>query len=402
MSTTLLDLHPDVFHAIAGNLSIEDYYSLSLVNRHLRALLTDDHCVRHCIKHNLSSSIEGRAVTRHGQGYWQSISRIHQQREALKYADPYSVSQIADVESFLYADGALVYLTPGQSTVRILDLCKRGQEEKVLSRAFIISKLSREASTDASYIDWDLQLRAYKDDIVCVSATRGRRLRGFLLAFDVSEGDQQERCLLCAPLPEYGVRKLQVVSNKQYLYYCWPNRPRYWDPRDGRAHWSAHGFHLRNAASRDTNSLNTATCYASGDTLGKQEAHSSDFFSSKWIQREPFQLCGLSGLDVGTTIAFTIFDDHFIAVSNAKPVDCRGSEHLSPYNCYYHYVMFPLDDRHPSIRTKFITRRNNDEGVIHDSWTRMSFGVDEVTGKLLLTEARREWKTNTEDKMEAG
>lgn len=101
------------------------------------------------------------------------------------------------------------------------------------------------------------------------------------------------------------------------------------------------------------------------------------------------QLERFFGVDVGQTVAFEIFDGYFYAISNTSSPEVEEIDWTSYYHCY----RFPLNNANrENLQYTQIWRRQHREGPINDSWTSLSLQKDEGTGKVIICEARREWK----------
>ena len=105
------------------------------------------------------------------------------------------------------------------------------------------------------------------------------------------------------------------------------------------------------------------------------------------VTDEPIQLHDFAGSDLGTSVAFTIYEGHFYALSNQTSYE---SEEVN-WTSYYHYIKFAVNEKDPKIEIKTIFRRQDDEGPINDAWTTLAFQIDHETGELLIVECRKEW-----------
>ena len=105
------------------------------------------------------------------------------------------------------------------------------------------------------------------------------------------------------------------------------------------------------------------------------------------------RLENLVGYDIGSNVAFTIHNGYFYALSNQTSFELEEIDYTSFYTC----MRFPLDNPFQEELQVIddIYRRQNSEGAINDSWTDLSFQVDERTGELMIIEARREYLGNT-------
>ena len=111
------------------------------------------------------------------------------------------------------------------------------------------------------------------------------------------------------------------------------------------------------------------------------------------IASQPVQLVDFFGTDIGSTVAFEIFNGHFYAVSNQTSFDVEELDWTS----FYHCVRFPLDrlaSDDVDINTR-VYRRQHAEGPIHDSWTDLTIQIDECTNEPVIVESRREWQNGS-------
>jgi hypothetical protein len=95
------------------------------------------------------------------------------------------------------------------------------------------------------------------------------------------------------------------------------------------------------------------------------------------------------GTDVGSTVAFEIFNDHFYAISNQGTFEVEELDWTS----FYHCIRFPLDNPvyEAMLKDERVYRRQHAQGPIHDSWTDLSLQLSERTNEVMILESRREW-----------
>lgn len=100
------------------------------------------------------------------------------------------------------------------------------------------------------------------------------------------------------------------------------------------------------------------------------------------------QVPNLAVSEIGQGLVFEIFDGYLYAVSTQSPFEMDEPEWTSFYTCF----RFPLKNPHPLTLEKLrIWRRHHQEGPINDLWTDLRLHKDEMTGKLFIIEARKEW-----------
>lgn len=137
--------------------------------------------------------------------------------------------------------------------------------------------------------------------------------------------------------------------------------------------------------------------YGTHTGLGNDGHHKWEIFGQSFDEKndplpeveEPILLENFHGTDIGSTIAFEIYKDHFYAVSNQGTFEVEEVDWTS----FYHCLRFRLDDPdHKKVeKNERVFRRQHAEGPIHDSWTDLSLQASEETGKMMILESRREW-----------
>lgn len=95
------------------------------------------------------------------------------------------------------------------------------------------------------------------------------------------------------------------------------------------------------------------------------------------------------GTDIGSTIAFEIYNDYFYAVSNQGTFEVEEVDWTS----FYHCIRFPLDKpiMKEMLKDERVYRRQHAQGPIHDSWTDLTLQISERTNEVMILESRREW-----------
>ncbi|KAL5119626.1 hypothetical protein ACEQ8H_002472 [Pleosporales sp. CAS-2024a] len=107
------------------------------------------------------------------------------------------------------------------------------------------------------------------------------------------------------------------------------------------------------------------------------------------LPQRPLLLEDFHGYDIGSTVAFEIFNDYFYAVSNQGTYEVEEVDWTS----FYHCVRFPLDKpcTQEMLKDERVYRRQHAQGPIHDSWTDLTLQISERTNKVMILESRREW-----------
>jgi hypothetical protein len=104
---------------------------------------------------------------------------------------------------------------------------------------------------------------------------------------------------------------------------------------------------------------------------------------------QPLLFEDFHGTDIGSTVAFEIYNHHFYAVSNQGTFEVEELDWTS----FYHCIRFPLENPISAamLRDERVYRRQHAEGPIHDSWTDLSLQLSEYTNEVMILESRREW-----------
>jgi hypothetical protein len=136
--------------------------------------------------------------------------------------------------------------------------------------------------------------------------------------------------------------------------------------------------------------------YGTHTGIGDDGHHKWEIFAISLDERYPLNkserpllLEDFHGTDIGSTVAFEIYNDHFYAVSNQGTFEVEEVDWTS----FYHCIRFPLDNPISTamLKDKRVYRRQHAQGPIHDSWTDLSLQLSESTNKVMILESRREW-----------
>lgn len=265
-------------------------------------------------------------------------------RDALATASPYTVATIGFCDDYLYCKGILCYSLDNE--VRILDLHHSSNEEVVVS---ILGLLTRAVPEIHANLKGTFKILYYSDHIIsCLYQSSGPDLPAWLIVFGL-----EDEAILIAPETLNSVEKLFVRHNKDFLYYG-----TYSDTNaDGDQRWVIRGY---------------------------------DFENRKWFD-EKIRLSEMAGSDIGVSVCFEIHEDYFYAVSSEAPFE---TEEIDP-SSFYHGFRFPLNspckDLLEKTQDEDMWRRQLQEGPLDERWMSMQLDVDEVSGKLKIVEARKEW-----------
>lgn len=252
----------------------------------------------------------------------------------------------------------MCYTTSSQ--LRILDFNHRPSSEKIFGHTFFRSFLAS-PKQGAVKVELEcfrsLQLQGYADNIAvltCHLGIYGPHLFAVNISEDFNESSpattnvRRSRIVLSTPL--ISNKKLFVRHNSRHII------------------WGTHS--------------------ATGDE-GNHEwlLYRHDLATPNIVSKDPLQLRNFYGGEIGSTVSFTIYEDHFYAVTNQTSFETEEVDWTS----YYHVVKFRLDVVDPEVVPRMIWRRQHLEGPINDAWTDLGFQIDHRTGELLIVECRKEW-----------
>jgi hypothetical protein len=275
--------------------------------------------------------------------YAAELRRLTKRREAISTISPYLVAPVAHADSWIYENGVLCHIKERQ--LRILDLHRSQSTEIIID----IRRLLDEAiEASHGFTKYKFQPLYYSHGVAsCLYAHRKITQSSWLVVFDVLKG----RILTTHPLNS--TLKIFVRNNENFLCYG------VFAPtiRDGYRRWNI-------------------GCYdIGGDNWSKREVELPEFIGS----------------DIGSTIAFEIFDDALHGVSNQTCLEAEEEDWLSFYTCFR--VPFTQDGFGPieHASRRHMWRRWHFEGPIDDRWTFLRICRDEASSKLRVVESRKEW-----------
>jgi hypothetical protein len=136
--------------------------------------------------------------------------------------------------------------------------------------------------------------------------------------------------------------------------------------------------------------------YGTHTGIGDDGHHKWEIFAISLDERFPLHKSerpllfeDFHGTDIGSTVAFEIYNDHFYAVSNQGTFEVEEVDWTS----FYHCIRFPLDNPISTamLKDKRVYRRQHAQGPIHDSWTDLSLQLSQRTNEVMILESRREW-----------
>ena len=297
-------------------------------------------------------------VTSHDSDRFQNAaSRVHAYRQALKTAKPFSVSVLSYGISFCYSGGILCYHTDDQ--IRQLDVFGLSRKEKVIDVQALLEHHAIKTVTRASFGDLPtkFELLSCSENVLVFLCTTTSSDKSWLFAIERHQWNAtQPRTRILARQHLSCTAKLLVRESDTHLYTGTHSGRTSHEHRE----WLVQGFDLR---------------------------------TGQALTRKPVQLADFAGSEVGATVCFKIYDNHFYAVTNQNSFEVEEVDWTS----YYHVVRFAVDDPAPDVRPRRIWRRQHVEGPLNDTWLDLSLQKDEQTGELLIIECRKEWLSNSSD-----
>jgi hypothetical protein len=280
---------------------------------------------------------------RQGGGNAAAFRRVAKRHEALATATPYIVATVGLADAYLYCKGVLCYTLDDR--VRVLDLHNSGQEETVISIPALLTKALSEIEDNSRGV---FQILYYSDNIIsCLYKSSGPDSSAWLIAFSI----KTKRILATKGLAS--TDKIFVRHNKRYLYYGTHSEI----GTDGYKKWVIHGF---------------------------------DFKNRKWYPQK-IHLPDLVGSEMGSTICFEFYREHFYALSNQTSFEVEEIDWTSFYHCIRFPLASPCKDLLEKTDDSSMWRRQHQEGPIDDRWTSLRLDEDETTGELKIVESRKEW-----------
>ncbi len=279
--------------------------------------------------------------------YHRALQRMYSRREAFSTATPFSASVLAYGATFAYQQGVLCYLQ--DDIIRILHVHTASKKEQIINLRALLVHASQ---GDAGFDQQTITLLNYSDSILvvlCQSQLSDEEC--WLFAINVEAAIPTSKRVLVSRTLQTSAR-IFARHDKSYLYY------------GTHSGIGSHGHH---------------EWVITGMPLDGSPA----------LCPETIQLENFVGSDIGLTVFFEIYDGFFYALSNQTSFEVEEVDWTSYYNCF----RFPVNCPTPNmLQHQQIWRRNHIEGPINDSWTDLGLYIDESTGKLMIIEARREWR----------
>lgn len=358
--TNLHSVPYDILYHIIDEIDLSDFSNLSKANRTLYNLLQNDLLAKRNIKRHGRYSKEAKLAFAGKITFRQAIGRLHDTRQAVATAKPYSVAVLAYASTFIYGDGVLSYVTNNE--IRVLNVHKADTQEQVVDVQHTLRRIIPAfPQYEAEGCTTQLSFLYYFSGILAILVEIGET-NAWLILLDITPGGSKQP-KGCKPGRLRFVtrlectRRLFVRHNGIHLYYGVNSIV----DASGELLWAVHWADLtkvnRTGATKRT-------------ILDK-----------------------VAGTDLGHNICFEIFNNHLYAVSNT--ID--SEEEALNWRSFYEWVCIPPDCNRRRVPAKRLWRRDHLEGPINDTWTEISLRQDEASGKPMILECRREWREGGSD-----
>ncbi|KAK1971703.1 F-box domain-containing protein [Colletotrichum sublineola] len=280
----------EIMSYIADSLDLHDIFNLSLTCSQFRYIVENEDICRAVLETNASYSAEVQNA-RSSKQYARSLRRLVKTQNAIAAAAPYSVALVAQADEYVYCDGMLCY-THNHESLRLLHLHEfAGSEIVVDIRTLLHSALESEVG-DSRYKFRPIHFACGIVSCLYSPPKSGRRSRLIIL-------DLQQKRLLAAHLLE-STSKLFVRNNREHLYYGTHSLT----GDDGFKRWALKRF---------------------------------DICKDEWAPGR-LELEDLVGSEIGATVCFEVFDNHFYGISSLNSFEAYEADWTS----YYYGFRLPL------------------------------------------------------------
>jgi hypothetical protein len=271
--------------------------------------------------------------------YYQAISLRFDIHEAIATANPYSVACLGFAADFLYNQGYLVYRF--QNQIRLLDVhgVKPDNKERVVDLIQLLPKLLNGDATEETV--HKVSLLSYSDDILIFRVAGITPIHDALFALDV-RAQNCKRLLLKVFVPASA--PIFVRHTRSYLWYG-----TFTDDM-----WLITGMDLVTSAR-------------------------IEFPLDTEVDGDHQQI-----LCLGETLCFEMHDEHLYAVSIKVPTG-----DIVVHSSFYHWFCHAPRESGRKWNGRFWRRQQ--EGPTNEMWANLSIRKDEMTGRPVILECRREW-----------
>ncbi|KAK2005508.1 F-box domain-containing protein [Colletotrichum eremochloae] len=280
----------EIVSYIAESLDLHDIFNLSLTCNHFRYIVGNEDICRTALETHAPYSADIQHA-RSSRQYARCLRRLIKTRNAIAAAAPYSVALVAQADEFIYCDGMLCY-THGRESLRPLHLHEFAGSEIVID---IRTLLQSALETDLGDDKFKFRPIHFACGIVsCLYRPPKSGGRSRLIILDL----QQKRLLTAHPLES--TSKLFVRNTREHLYYGTHSLTR----DDGFKRWALKRF---------------------------------DTCKDEWAPGR-LELEDLVGSEIGATVCFEVFDNHFYGLSSLNSFEAYEADWTS----YYYGFRLPL------------------------------------------------------------
>ncbi|KAF1918520.1 hypothetical protein BDU57DRAFT_202253 [Ampelomyces quisqualis] len=348
MMHSLEGLPFDILFYIASSLQLEDVVHLGRTCAQLKTFLEENTLQRSVVER--SPHAREAQLARAGKiTYKEALHAIYDRNQALFTAHPFSARILGQGNTFLFRQGVICLLAG--DTVQITDVRAKSRAVRLELTSIVRPILE---SAFAIFGNFKCSLLHYSNNILAIHVeSEARPNIGHIFAIS-AEKRRVHYSRVVTAFQITASSKLFVRHTSRYLYYGTHSGI----GADGHHKWEVSGV-----------SLDLQYPLPKGG--------------------RPLLFEDFHGTDIGSTIAFEIYDDQFYAVSNQGTFQVEESDWTS----FYHCIRFPLNNPVTVAMQKNerVYRRQHAQGPIHDSWTDLSLQVSEQTNEVLILESRREW-----------
>jgi hypothetical protein len=272
------------------------------------------------------------------------MRQLAKRREAFATAEPYSVAILGYGIMNCYDEGVLSYTV--ENHIRVLNVHQSSQTEYVLDVCGLASHFRHSTGCLKGL---NLEVHCCRNDIISLTFQKTYQRHAKLYSICLQTGRLLHEEML------RDTEGLFVRHNKEVVF--WGTRSNYGSR--GNKQWSLSGYSFQEER-----------------PIGK------------WYLEEE------AGHEIGSNVCFEVYGEHFFSVFNYTAYRSLDIDWISTYVCSR--VPLKSSDFKDSSSTEeaekiFIWRRQHREGPIDDRWTVLKSYIDEETGRVNISEVRREW-----------
>ncbi|KAM0337786.1 hypothetical protein ACHAPU_011513 [Fusarium lateritium] len=343
---SILKLPVEIVSLLVELLGLDDTFNLALSCPSLSYIIRDRRMCRLALmKAPYSAEAQEAQATK---DFPRAFRKLIKRRMAVRAAEPWKVAIVAMADHFIYTNGHLCY-TVDNKHLRVLNTLQQTPTTELTVDVTLLLRLAvRDYDPTKPHTFEPLH---FSEGIISCLATQilpDSTTCSWLVIFELRETPRwvvvQRPC---------SRRPLFVRNDKNYLLWGSKSRTRL----DGSYRWCLHCLDLQ---------------------------------TRKWSDSQ-LVLWDFDGATVGSDICFEIIDGQFYCVSNTMKTQ---TDH-GVRNNFYQVIRFPVDNatheacEKPPMRN--LWRRHESEGAVDERWTSLQLAKDEVTGRLLIVETRKEW-----------